>query len=513
MTSVAARPIFFRTLGTLGISDPFSNTSDTQNCSYVYDDLARINSVNCMNGSTNVWNQSFTLDPFGNLSKSGSITFAANYVLSNGTTNNQEQSVGTTCVPTYDANGNMTKDCSFSSPPKYTWDSDGNAIQVRSSSLTFDAFDREVEFANGSAITQVLYGPIGKMGLMNGQTPSITRIPLPGGSTAKMVGTSGVTYIMHTDWLGSARLTTAYNTRSMYYDTAYAPYGESYSSTSTSTSNLDFTGQFEDTMNGLYDFLYREYDPVQGRWIRPDPAGAKAVVPRNPQTWNRYAYVLNNPLRYVDPQGWWCVWDDGTGHDDDPGNGGDSEDKCTEDGGHWDPYDTYTNLVQIDGVVTQLDYVGEKQTCTTSDCGAGMTLEGFDQTLKDYSIQGANPINISMGDWDHYMKDTINSITGVTFPGNEGPVHYSWRNWATYLGCAAGMDPDYATPMGSPSGPPTDSTDSTPETEGQSKIGPSNGPGGQYNPQGSVSATRVTNGPSAAALTAQEGQCINNGSK
>jgi hypothetical protein len=82
----------------------------------------------------------------------------------------------------------MTKDCSFSSPPKYQWDSDGNPIQVRSSSLTFDALDREVEFANGSAITQVLYGPIGKMGLMNGQTPSITRIPLPGGSTAKMVG-------------------------------------------------------------------------------------------------------------------------------------------------------------------------------------------------------------------------------------------------------------------------------------------------------------------------------------
>ena len=189
------------TLGTLGISDPF-NSSNTQNCGYVYDDLARINSVNCMNGSTNVFNQSFTLDPFGNISKSGSISFAASYLLSNGTTNNQEQSVGS-CVPTYDANGNMTKDCSFSSPPKYTWDSDGNPVQVRSSSLTFDALDREVEYANGSAITQVLYGPIGKMGLMNGQTPSITRIPLPGGSTAKMVGTSGVTYILHNDWLGS----------------------------------------------------------------------------------------------------------------------------------------------------------------------------------------------------------------------------------------------------------------------------------------------------------------------
>ncbi len=118
-----------------------------------------------------------------------------------------------------------------------------------------------------------------------------------------MVGTSGVTYILHNDWLGSARLTTAYNTRSMYYDTAYAPYGESYSSTSTSTSNLDFTGEFQDTMNGLYDFLYREYDPVQGRWISPDPAGATAVDPMNPQSWNRYAYVSNAPVIGMDSNG------------------------------------------------------------------------------------------------------------------------------------------------------------------------------------------------------------------
>lgn len=144
---------------------------------------------------------------------------------------------------------------------------------------------------------------MGKMGLMNGQTPSITRIPLPGGSTAKMVGTSGVTYILHTDWLGSARLTTAYNTRSMYYDTAYAPYGENYSSTSTSTANLDFTGQFQDTMAGLNDFLFREDDPVQGRWISPDRAGLRAVSLINPQSWNRYGYVAGNPMSRTDPLG------------------------------------------------------------------------------------------------------------------------------------------------------------------------------------------------------------------
>jgi hypothetical protein len=35
----------------------------------------------------------------------------------------------------------------------------------------------------------------------------------------------------------------------------------------------------------------------------PDPAGFAAVDPTNPQSWNRYAYVLNNPLAMVDPTG------------------------------------------------------------------------------------------------------------------------------------------------------------------------------------------------------------------
>jgi len=37
--------------------------------------------------------------------------------------------------------------------------------------------------------------------------------------------------------------------------------------------------------------------------MSPDPAGMAAVDPGNPQTWNRYAYVENNPLAYVDPDG------------------------------------------------------------------------------------------------------------------------------------------------------------------------------------------------------------------
>jgi hypothetical protein len=52
----------------------------------------------------------------------------------------------------------------------------------------------------------------------------------------------------------------------------------------------------------------RLYEPYINHWIQPDP-----IVPNyaDPQTLNRYSYVVNNPLRYVDPSGhnFWDVVD------------------------------------------------------------------------------------------------------------------------------------------------------------------------------------------------------------
>ena len=45
---------------------------------------------------------------------------------------------------------------------------------------------------------------------------------------------------------------------------------------------------------------------AQGRFTSPDPVNLGARI-RYPQTWNMYAYALNNPQRYVDPTGLWST--------------------------------------------------------------------------------------------------------------------------------------------------------------------------------------------------------------
>jgi RHS repeat-associated protein len=51
---------------------------------------------------------------------------------------------------------------------------------------------------------------------------------------------------------------------------------------------------------GLNHMNGRVQDAILGRFISPDPSGTSA---NNTQSWNRYSYVLNNPLSYVDPTG------------------------------------------------------------------------------------------------------------------------------------------------------------------------------------------------------------------
>jgi len=112
-----------------------------------------------------------------------------------------------------------------------------------------------------------------------------------------------LTYL-HGDHLGSTSLTTDANgdfvARVLYY-----PYGETRyeagpgGTAGTLPTDYGFTGQRKEDF-GLYDYRARFYDPTLGRFISAD-----TIVPNpgNPQDFNRYAYVRNNPVLYTDFSG------------------------------------------------------------------------------------------------------------------------------------------------------------------------------------------------------------------
>ncbi len=116
-------------------------------------------------------------------------------------------------------------------------------------------------------------------------------------------GITDVVYYLHGDHLGSTSLSTnssgqeVTGSRTLYY-----PYGEERWSASggTLTTDYAFTGQRKERGIGLYDYNARFYDPYLNRFISADTI---IPDPADPQSFNRYSYVLGNPIRYTDPSG------------------------------------------------------------------------------------------------------------------------------------------------------------------------------------------------------------------
>jgi RHS repeat-associated protein len=122
---------------------------------------------------------------------------------------------------------------------------------------------------------------------------------------------NGLNYLRHTDWLGSSRLATTW-AHGVYSKESYAPFGEAYNEAG--TQDRSFTGQDQSTTPAVYDFMFRKYDPTAGRWLSPDPAGWDSTDATNPQSLNRYAYTMNNPLSNIDLLGLDCFYVDEAGN-------------------------------------------------------------------------------------------------------------------------------------------------------------------------------------------------------
>ncbi len=281
---------------------------------YTYDSLGRLLTANTT-GSTQypAWGLSWTYDRYSNRT-------AQNVTAGNGYTSlltiNSANNQVTSPAYTYDAAGNVTaipgtgaatytydgEECNtgFTGNEAAAYTCDGKELRVKKviTGGTTTVYIRSggqviAEYDNGAAVNsptrEYLYG--------NHLLAIVT------GSTSGSGGT--ITY-QHRDTL-SPRLYTNSSGGDSGEQGTY-PFGEPWYNNT--TSSWVFTTYERDAESGNDYALARSYASTNGRFLSPDPL--EGIV-GDPQSWNRYAYVENDPIDLTDPSGQ-GFWQD-LGHD------------------------------------------------------------------------------------------------------------------------------------------------------------------------------------------------------
>jgi len=248
----------------------------------------------CPNSQTSE-SHSYSYDQFGNrwgqTAPKGGPSFA--YVFN---ANNQITNGGVV----YDAAGNMIAD---ENQNTYTYDDENRLVTVGgqnySIGYSLDAFGRRVEITNPSAYKDWFYDVLGRMSYQGGTQGTFNRV-YAGNDLIATTDTNG-THYYYGDQVGTLRMNT--NSSGTATNTCTSlPFGDFSFCTNALGDRVGFTGQWNDP-DGLTSFPARAYSTVEGRWASTDPAGLGAVGPDIVQSWNRYAYVTNNPLSLTDPDG------------------------------------------------------------------------------------------------------------------------------------------------------------------------------------------------------------------
>ena len=269
-----------------GITD---NITGSQSTSYTYDELGRLKTAQTTDLlSSGTWKLRFKYDRYGNrlaeIPQGGTASMPLNEVAVDSTTN---RIVGFQ----YDAAGNLTNDGLHS----YTYDAENRLTQLDGTAGTFvyDAAGMRVkkgttvyiydgghviaEYANGAAAT----------------SPTVEYV----GDVASFAG--GTTTYFYQDQLSNRFLGNSSGT--VTGSLSQFPFGETTSGSV--ATKWDFTNYERDNApndSGL-DYAYaRFYSSRVGRFMSMDQLSGSIG---NPQSLNRYAYVMNDPVNLTDPMG------------------------------------------------------------------------------------------------------------------------------------------------------------------------------------------------------------------
>ncbi|KYK34393.1 MAG: hypothetical protein AYK19_12145 [Theionarchaea archaeon DG-70-1] len=262
--------------------------------SYSYDGLNRLTSASCTS-----WSFTYSYDKVGNRTAKDSITYTINSV-------NEVTALSDGTSFTYDSNGNRTQKTKGSDTWDYTYDYANRLTKVEKNSTTegeyvYDGVGKRLQAIENSATTTYIYFGANVLYEEN-STGTAAYIYGPTGKLAKRttINQESDTYYYHTDHLGSTRLVTD-ETKNIVSAITYYPFGGV--SIKEGSEDYLFTGKEKDS-TGLFYYGARYYDPEIGRFLTRDTW--RGTI-RDPQSLNRYAYCFNNPVRYIDPWGNFCL--------------------------------------------------------------------------------------------------------------------------------------------------------------------------------------------------------------
>jgi|GEM_PF-1256444 len=303
------------------------NLIDSETENFQYDFLDRLTGV------TGAYSESYQYNEIGNLITKGGKSY--DYTRTPGKPHAVKRitEAGNTTDYTYDANGNMQIRTGTGLAWDWiSWDAENRPTSIKQGGQTgteiagfiYDGDGKRVKKTENNQTTIYVNRYYEKTG------NDVTLYYYLGDRLVAFKKNGTMEYV-HQDHLTGTSVTTNSSGDTLLGKIAYFPFGATRSTYQTIDTEKKFTGQRLDGSTGLYlmqssapvwaadapvsivsapltvsaVWAGRYYDPAIGRFTQADTI---VPDPGNPQAFNRYSYVANNPLKYVDPSGHFWDW-------------------------------------------------------------------------------------------------------------------------------------------------------------------------------------------------------------